>query len=122
MIFPQDVHKVITQTNKIKGENEWRLYVLLTVIGGGFLFFIIDFLLGNLFGAGLGVTILVFLVIALAIGFLVFRFKIFDEDAKKKEYEGQESDSFAKYMWLRKDTHTSTALRGPCRCWVPVRC
>lgn len=112
MIFPQDVHKVITQTNKIKGENEWRLYVLLTVIGGGFLFFIIDFLLGNLFGAGLGVTILVFLVIALAIGFLVFRFKIFDEDAKKKEYEGQESDSFAKYMWLRKDTHTSTALRG----------
>lgn len=112
MIFPQDVHKVITQTNKIKGENEVHLYILLTVIGGGFLFFIIDFLLGNLFGAGLGVTILVFLVIALAIGFLVFRFKIFDEDAKKKEYEGQESDSFAKYMWLRKDTHTSTALRG----------
>lgn len=113
MIFPQDVHKVITQSNKALGENnKIHIIVLVIVLGGIALFFVSDSLLRSLFGTGLGVTLLVDAVIIGFVGFLVFRFVIFDEDAKKKEYEGQESDSFAKYMWLRKDTHTSAALRG----------
>ena len=112
MIFPQDVHKTITQSNKIAGDNKVQAILLVSILGSIGLFIVTDMILSSVFGTGLGTTIVVVLIIMAIIGIFVFRFFIFNEDAVKKEYEGQESDSFAKYMWLRKDIHTSTALRG----------
>ena len=110
MIFPYDVNKVVTDSKKIAGQNKVQAIMIAFVLGSVGLFFVIDYVLGTLLGTGLGPTIVVFLIVAGMIGILIFRFVIFDEDQKKKEFEGAESDSFAKYMWLRKDIHKDTQL------------
>lgn len=107
MIFPLDVNKAVMNTRKIAGENKVHAVILVTVLGAGILFFALDYILGAIFNFGIGVTIVVWLLVVAIVSVFVFRFVLFDENLKRKEYEGGESDSFAKYMWLRKDIHNS---------------
>ncbi len=110
MIFPLDVNRVVVDSKKVAGQNKVQAIIIAFILGGVALFFGTDYLLTTYLGTTLAVTIVVDAVILCIIAVLVFRFGIFDEEMKKKEYEGGESDSFAKYMWLRKDIHTDTKL------------
>lgn len=110
MIFPLDVNRVVVDSKKVAGQNKVQAIMIAFILGGIALFFGTDYVLATFLGAGLAVTIIIDAFILLVIAVIVFRFSIFDEETKKKEYEGGESDSFAKYMWLRKDIHTDTKL------------
>lgn len=110
MIFPLDVNKVVVNSNKMTGENKTQAIIVVFVLVSLIAFFGIDYVLGTTFGCGLGVTVVIYLILVIIAGILFFRFIIFDEELKKKEFEGAESDSFAKYMWLRSDVHTDTII------------
>ena len=103
MIFPNDVHKRIQNQSKIAGENKTQLIITVFVLGNVFGFIGIRWFLVTFFGAPESAVILTHLTIALFVFVFVFRFLIFNENEKKKEFKGEESDSFAKYMYLRKD-------------------
>lgn len=111
MIFPLDVNKVVVDSKKLAGENKIQAAIAACILGSFFLFFVLDYVLNTVLGFGLGVTIAVLLVIVGVVGVFVFRFVIFDEDLRKKEFEGAGSDSFARYMWLRSDIGTSTSVK-----------
>lgn len=110
MIFPHDVNKVVQDSKKIAGQNKTQAIIILVVLGSVVSFFAIDYIFGTVLGTGLGFSIIVFLILWAIIGVMIFRFVIFDEDLKKREFEGADSDSFAKYMWLRKDIHKDSRL------------
>ena len=104
MIFPQDVHKLIQNKGKIAGDNKVQLFVVIFVLGNFFGFFGI-LLLFNTFipTAPLGAAIAIHLMVAAMVLVFVFRHFIFDENAKKEEYQGQQADSFTRYMTIRKN-------------------
>ena len=102
MIFPQDVHKLIQNKNRIAGDNKIQLIIVLFVLGNVFGFFGLYFLVSFIApGAPLSVVITIQLILLVIIGVFVFRFAIFDENSKKREYQGQQSDSFTRYMYIR---------------------
>lgn len=106
MIFPQDVNRVIVNSKKIDGDNKTKLIGIVAFFGIFIVGYLVDVFISGAIGAGFGVTIAIVAVIGIVIGFFIFRFVIFDEREKKREFLGQESDSFAKYMFLRNDIHT----------------
>lgn len=106
MVFPKDVHKRIQEQNKITGDNKVQFIIVVFVIGNAACFFLINFLFSvALPSMPFKAALFVQLAVMAVMGVMVFRFFIFDEDEKKKEYKGQQSDSFTKYMYLRKDVH-----------------
>lgn len=108
MIFPQDVHKIIKNKSRIAGDNKVQLIIVLFVLGNVIGLFILSFLMSLISPTTpLSVTLTIHLVLVVIVGVFVFRFAIFDENAKKKEYQGQQSDSFTRYMYIRKDNITT---------------
>lgn len=104
MIFPQDVHKIIQDKGKIAGENKVQLFIVLFVLGNVVGFFLLSFIMSVLApNAPHGSTILIHIILESIIGVFVFRFFVFNENEKKREYQGQQSDSFTRYMYIRKD-------------------
>lgn len=108
MVFPFDVNKTVVDSNKVAGDNKVQAIITVTVLGGLTSLFLINYLLGTIMGLPFKITIIVFVILFVAVGILVFRFLLFNEDEKKKEYESAEGDSFARYMWLRSDNNNST--------------
>ena len=108
MVFPFDVNKTVVDSNKVAGDNKVQAIITVTVLGGLTSLFVINYLLGTIMGLPFKITIIVFVILFAAVGILVFRFLLFNEDEKKKEYESAEGDSFARYMWLRSDNNNST--------------
>lgn len=101
MVFPFDVNKVVINSGKIAGENKVQAIIVGFALGSIVTFFGLDYICNTILGLGIGVTVAVFCLVFLIVGVLVFRYILFDEDSKRKELESSESDSFAKYMWLR---------------------
>lgn len=112
MIFPSDVNNYIQNQRKIAGENKIQLIITLFVIGNLAGFFILHYVFVNLLGFSGSIATAVQVVILIVIGILVFRFAVFDENAKRHESEGYESDSFAKYMNVRKDNDITLEVGG----------
>lgn len=115
MIFPHDVHKRMNDQKSLTGQNKVQLFVVLFLVGNVLVFFALQAFVAGYFANGFVVCILIQVVLCSVIGVFVFRFVIFDENAKKQEYKGYENDSFAKYMLLRKDAQTVVEAAG-----VPV--
>lgn len=113
MVFPKDVHKKIQEQNKLAGDNKAQLIVALFVLGNVVCFFGLNFLFSMaLPKAPFSLTVIVQVLITVLVGIAAFRFLIFDENEKKKEYKGQQSDSFMKYMYLRKDIHRTIDINN----------
>lgn len=107
MIFPQNVHKMIQDKSRISGDNKIQLITVLFTVGNFLCFFLLQFIMSFIApGTSLKVIIGIQLVIVMIVSVFVFRFVIFDENSKKLEYKGQQSDSFIRYMNLRKDNIT----------------
>ncbi|MEY8333117.1 hypothetical protein AALB53_08435 [Lachnospiraceae bacterium 47-T17] len=112
MIFPTDVNKRIQNQRKVAGENRVQLVITLFVLGNFVGFFILRYVFVTLLGLSGSIATAVQVMLLIVIGVLVFRFAIFDENAKRRESEGYDSDSFAKYMNIRKDTGTTVDIGG----------
>lgn len=111
LIFPKDVHKRVQEQNKLTGDNKVQLFIVLFVLGNVIGFFLLNFCFSTFLpGVPFEVVVGIQVTIMGCIGVTVFRFVIFDEDEKKKEYKDQQSDSFAKYMYLRKDVYHDIEL------------
>lgn len=110
MIYPKNVHREVKDAGKATGQDMSRFFGLLLVVIGIILYFVLDFLLGTIFNLGGGFTIVLTLILLFFIGYYMFRFLIFREDEKMVEYKGQERDTFARYVKIRKDTEQKAII------------
>lgn len=110
MIFPKDINRRLAEKQKIAGENKVQLVITIFVLGNFFGFLFLDWVNTSFFGTGIWLTILVLIIINLTAGIFVFRFLIFDEMSKIREYQGAAGDSFAKFMKVRKDVEHELEL------------
>lgn len=109
MIFPLDVHKAIQDKSRIAGDNKIQLIIVLFVLGNVVGFFLLSFLMSFIMPENsVRAALIVQSILLVVIGIFVFRYMIFDENSKKREYQGQQSDSFTRYMFIRKDNITKT--------------
>lgn len=103
MVFPNDINKKINDKRRVAGDNAIQLYFTLFVLGNIIFFFIYSWVNLSFFGAGLWLPLLALVITNVFAGTLVFRFLIFDENAKIREVRGFDGDSIAKYIKIRKD-------------------
>lgn len=103
MVFPDDINKKINDKRRVAGDNAMQLYFTLFVLGNIVFFFIYSWVNVSFFRAGLWLPFLALVVTNVFAGVLVFRFLIFDENAKIREVRGFEGDSITKYVKIRKD-------------------
>ena len=103
MLYPLDVHKRTSDAGKLVAKDKSNFIVMMTIIANVAFFFFISTIFKKFLGLGIGWAILVQLILGSIIGSLIFRFWIFDEDEKIREYNGYGSDSFAPYYGMRKD-------------------
>lgn len=102
MIFPLDVQKRAEDANRMVGENKKQLIITIFVISNFAAFFALRYVF-MIAGLNTNYGIPVQIVAMGVIGVYVFRFGIFKEDEKRREYKEKDSDSFARYLALRKD-------------------
>lgn len=112
MIFPRDLNKRIRDKQKVAGDNQVQLFITIFTLANVFGFFILDWVNGTFLNGSLWLTLAMMAVLNVVAGVFVFRFFIFDETAKMREFQGAEGDSFAKYMKVRKDVVHSVAVRS----------
>lgn len=103
MIFPLDVQKRAEDMGRLVGENKKQLIITLFIVGNLFAFFGLRYVF-LIAGIDPNIGLIVQIVAMIIIEVYVFRFAIFHEDEKKREYRDKDSDSFARYMALRKDS------------------
>lgn len=108
MIYPLNVHKEMRDAGKATGQDWTRFIGLLALIAAVALYFLYDFGIGILFGKRITwLAVLLSFLSIFIVGYYVFRFFIFQENEKMMEYKGQEHDTFARYVKVRKDTDNS---------------
>lgn len=111
MIFPMDVYKSTEESGKMVGENRLQLFTILFVFGGIGLFFVLLHVCQTYLHAGLKLAILLELICLIVVGGTAYRFFVFREDEKKQEYENRNNDSFARYMFLQRDSQKDIDTR-----------
>lgn len=106
MIYPIDVYERVANRKKLVGADRNSFLISLFLMCNFFVFIILHRFLVVSMGIPLAVCILVQVLIFIFFGVLIFRYVIFDEESKMREYSDENSDSFARFMHLRKDaTH-----------------
>ena len=110
MIYPVDVHKNVVNTRKLVGRDRTAVIIQLFLFANVALFFLLRFIFGQLLQLSMVYTWIAQIVICVACGIFIFRVFIFKEDEKVREYESSESDSFSKYLNIRKDSEYVTQI------------
>lgn len=110
MIYPIDVNKRVIEQRTISGNNKIQLFLTLFVIANVVLFFILSSVYSIVFGWGLGPVIVTQVILSSVAGITVFRFVVFDENSKRLEWYSGENDSFARYMYVRKDVQRNVPI------------
>lgn len=103
-IYPLDVYERVANKQKLVGADKSTFFVSLFLMVNFFLFIVLHRVIVVIMGLPMFVLILVQLVIFVFFGIIIFRYVIFDEEAKMREYSDKNSDSFARFMHLRKDS------------------
>lgn len=111
MIYPLDVYERVANRKKLVGADRSTFFVSLFLMCNFFLFIILHRVIVVTLGLPLAVAIAIQVVIFLVFGIILFRFVIFDEETKAREYTDENSDSFARFMHLRKDTTHEIEIR-----------
>lgn len=112
LVFPNDINKKINDKRRVAGDNAMQLYFTLFVLGNIVFFFIYSWANLSFFGAGLWLPLFALVLTDIFAGILVFRFLIFDENAKIREVHGFSGDSIAKYVKIRKDMEHTLDAHG----------
>lgn len=110
MIFPRDVHSVLQNQRKLVGQNKTQLIVTIFIVGNIACFFFLSHVFSAYVTKDIKWVIITQLLIMVIIGIFVFRFFIFNESEKTAEYQNANSDSFARYLYLRKDLSKEIAF------------
>ncbi len=103
MVFPNNVHKRAANARKLLAQDRNSIIVQLFLIANVICFFVLKFFFNTFLGLGTSWALMAQLVLFLSIGVLIFRVAIFKEDEKLQEYQDRQSDSFARYLQVRKD-------------------
>lgn len=112
-IYPLDVYERVANKQKLVGADKNTFIISLFLMVNFFLFIILHRVLVVTMGLPMFVCILAQLIIFIFFGIIIFRYVIFDEEAKMREYSDKNSDSFARFMHLRKDsTHEIQVSRN----------
>lgn len=111
MIFPVNVFKKTLNTRKLMASDKTSIIVQAFIIGNVLLYIVLHHIFTVILGLSTVWVIIVQVVLFIAVGVIIFRFCIFHEDEKVQEYRNSNSDSFAKFMYVRKEgTHELTTL------------
>lgn len=103
MIFPNDVHRRTINSKKLLMQDKTVIIVELFLIANIACFFLFRFFFSNFLGLGNGWALVAQIVVFIAVGITIFRTVIFKEDEKMQELKDRQSDSFARYLHVRKD-------------------
>ena len=103
-IYPLDIYERVANRQKLVGADKTTFIVSLFLMANFFLFIILHRVLVIMAGLPMFVLVLVQLAIFIFFGIFIFRYVIFNEEAKMREYSDKNSDSFARFMHLRKDS------------------
>lgn len=112
MIFPNNVHKRAANARKLLAQDRNSIIVQLFLLANVICFFILKFFFNTFLGLSTNWAILAQLVLFLSIGILIFRVAIFKEDEKIQEYQDRQSDSFARYLQVRKDNIEQSEIQS----------
>ena len=110
MIFPNDVHKRTVNARKLLAQDKNSIMIQLFFIANIICFFVLRFFFKSFLGLGTGWAIIAQLVLFTVLGIMIFRLVIFKEDEKLQEYQDRESDSFARFLHIRKDNIRQTNI------------
>lgn len=110
MIYPINVHKQAQQAGNMTGAEVIRLGIALFIIGSVAAFFALDWLFTSILGFNDILAVVITIALIAIVGITILRFVVFDEANRMVEYERQESDSFAKYVNVRKDILNSISV------------
>lgn len=110
MKYPLDVHKRASQAGQLNSEDKAKFIVMMTIIVFVVSLIGVITIFRKFLGLGIGWAVLVQLVLFLLIGSFIFRHFIFKEDERKREFQGYESDSFARIYNMRKDAVEETEV------------
>ena len=111
MVFPLDVHRKVAETRKLVGQDRTAVLIQLFCFVNIICFFVLRFIFKSFLMVSTKWALLTQVVLFLTLGIFFFRFVIFREDEKVREYKGYESDSFAKFLYLRKDSEETLDIR-----------
>jgi hypothetical protein len=103
MIYPMDVNSRSDTSARSTAADIAKLAVfgfLLVCVG---VFFGFRWMCSNLIGISVNFAILFEIIFIVVAGSFVFRFLVFKEPEKMSEYKGQATDSFARYIFVRKE-------------------
>lgn len=103
MIFPIDVHKRALNSRKLAASDRNTVIMQVFVVANIACFFILKYVFTTLLGMGTIWAVIAQIVLFISIGIALFRFVIFNEDEKLQEMRNADSDSFAKYIQVRKE-------------------
>lgn len=104
MIFPVDVHRNIVNTKKLVGRDRTAVIIQLFLFANVCLFFLLRFIFRQVLQISIAFAWISQIIICIFAGIFIFRIFIFKEDEKIRESESSESDSFSKYLNIRKDS------------------
>lgn len=110
MIYPIDVHKQAQKSGKLPDSDKYKIIAGFFLIGCVILSFALHWLLESFFQFPGIVATLATILVAIILIVFVFRFLIFQESSRMQEYEEQSSDSFSKYVNIRKDSEASIQI------------
>lgn len=101
MIFPQNVHKRAVDSKKLLVQDKTAIMLQLVLILNVICFFLFRFIFIKFLGLNTGWALIAQLVLFIFIFIFIFRIAIFKEDEKMQELKDRNSDSFARYMFIR---------------------
>lgn len=112
MIFPDNVHKRAMNSKKLLSQDKTALIIQLFFVGNIVCFFLFRFLFTKFLGLSTIWALVAQIVLFLALGIIIFRIAIFREDEKIQEYQDQQGDSFARFLYVRKDNMREISVQG----------
>lgn len=103
MIFPIDVHKRALNSRKLVASDRNTVIMQFFLVANVACFFILKYVFTSLLGMSTVWAVIAQIVLFLSVGIALFRFVIFNEDEKAQEIKNSDSDSFARYLQVRKE-------------------
>ena len=111
VFFPNDVDSTSEKAGGVSEKEKNGAFLAIWGLLNFFAVFTVPTFMQNL-GVGLFGSVLLIIVINLILIGVIFRYVVFDENKKAKEYNAHTSDSFARFFKLNKNVVDTIEVRG----------
>lgn len=112
MVYPENVDREMKNVGKLTGQSRTQVIIYGIITLSIISLFVLRSLFSRFFGLGFAWSIIAQLVITSSVLIFCFRFFVVKEDEKMEEYENSDSDSFVKFIKIRKDTEQIIKLNN----------